>query len=186
MIKIETIKRISSISGIIEIPSKNGGQPYVKRQLVLDDTTEKDGNVYPNCICIEFTGDRMAQLDNFITNQLVKVEAFVSGREYNGSYFHNFRGLSIAPYTPQQPQGPQGYAQTAPQGYAQPPQQSYPPQGYAQPQSPYGQAAPQGYAQAPAQQTPYGQPYGQPIQQQGYGQPMQQKTYSDPNDDLPF
>ena len=137
----------------------------MKRQLVLDDTTEKDGNVYPNCICIEFTGDRMAQLDNFITNQLVKVEAFVSGREYNGSYFHNFRGLSIAPYTPQQPQGPQGYAQ---------------------PQSPYGQPAPQGYAQAPAQQTPYGQPYGQPMQQQGYGQPMQQKTYSDPNDDLPF
>lgn len=156
MIKFQAIALIRSISPVIEIPSKTGGQPFLKRELVLDDSWTKDGHTYSNYVLVEFTGDRMAQLDNFAPGQRVAVDAFINGRENQGRIFTTLRALSIAPYQAQQP----AYVPPQPQ-YNQAPvppqapthqQGGYAPGAYQQ--SPYPQQPPYpnqgGYAQAPA------------------------------------
>ncbi len=143
---------IYSISQVQEIPSRNGGDPFRKRELILDDSwSDRDGVVHPNYVLVEFTGDKMSLLDNFQPGQRVNVDACVNGREYNGRVFTSIKGLGITPYQ-EQPQ--QGYApQSAPApGFGTYPQQpSYPQQGYAQQPS---------YPQQPAypQQPSYPQP----------------------------
>lgn len=151
---------IYSISQVQEIPSKNGGDPFRKRELIIDDSwSDRDGVVHPNFVLVEFTGDKMSLLDNFQPGQRVNVDACVNGREYNGRVFTSIKGLGITPYQ-EQPQ--QGYSQQPQQGYAPQPapapgygaypqQPSYPQQGYAQQPS---------YPQQPAypQQPSYPQP----------------------------
>lgn len=122
-----------------------GERGFQKRTVILDDSRTKDGTTYPNYIPVEFTGDRMAQLDHYSQGQLVQVEAFVEGREHNGRYFVTIKGWIIAPYQSQQtyqhaPQQPQ---------YAQQPSFQ---QGPQQPQ--YAQ---QTYQQAPQQPNAYQQ-----------------------------
>lgn len=137
---------IYSISPVQEIPSKNGGQPFLKRELILDDSwADREGTVHPNYVLVEFTGDKMSVLDGFQPGQRVNVDAVVNGREYNGRVFTTIRGLNVSPY-PQQPQ--QGYAQQAAapaheysQQAAYPQQPAYPQQSaYPQPAAP--QSAP--------------------------------------------
>lgn len=126
---------IYSISQMQEIPSKNGGDPFRKRELILDDSwSDREGVVHPNFVSVEFTGDKMSLLDSFQPGQRVNVDACVNGREYNGRVFTSIKGLGITPYQ-EQPQ--QGYTQqpSYPQQPAYPQQPSYP-----QPAAP--QAAP--------------------------------------------
>jgi len=151
---------IYSISQVQEIPSKNGGDPFRKRELILDDSwVDRDGVLHPNYILVEFTGDKMSLLDNFQPGQRVNVDACVNGREYNGRVFTSIKGLGI---TPCQEQPQHGFGQQPQQGYAPqsaptpgysdyPPQQSYQQRGYAQQP---------GYPQQPAypQQPSYPQP----------------------------
>lgn len=151
MINLTATARIHHISPVIQV-SEN----FQKRELILDDSWEREGKTCPSYVLIEFTGDKMAQLDGFTPGQIVTVEAFVTGREYNGRFFNSIKGKSVAPYQPQA----QGYgniqaAQAPAAGYAR--QGTYPPHpGYSapypqQPQYP-GQG---GYAQQPAyQQAP--------------------------------
>ena len=159
MIKLKATALIHYISPVIEIPSRSGGQSFLKRELVLDDSWTKDGKTYENFVLIEFTGDKMSQLDAFSPGQRVNVEAYVSGREYQGKVFNTIKGSTIelfqaqqpAPSTGQYPQAPGGYPQQgaySPGGY--PPQPAYqqmggyPQQGsYPQPQAPMP-GAPQG------------------------------------------
>lgn len=126
---------------------------FQKRELILNDSWERNGEVHENYVSIEFTGEKMAMLDTIMPGQRVTVEACVNGREYQGRYYTSIRGLSVAPYQPQQQAAPQ-------QQY--PPQPSAP--GYA-PQQQYQQAP--GYAPAPAypQQAQYPQQYQQAPQQ---------------------
>lgn len=134
---------IYSISQVQEIPSRNGGDPFRKRELILDDSwSDRNGVVHPNYVLVEFTGDKMGLLDNFQPGQRVSVDACVNGREYNGRVFTSIKGLNITPYQ-EQPQ--QGYSQQPQQGYPQQPsypqQPAYPQQpSYPQPAAP--QAAP--------------------------------------------
>lgn len=157
MIKLTATALIHYISPVQEIPSKNGGQPFYKQELVLDDSWTKDGKTNPNYVCIEFSGDKIQQLDAYMVGQTVTVEAFVSGREYQGRYFNSIRGLSVAPY--QQPQT----SQTAPPpgSYTQWPPAYPTAPGYPQ-QSSYPGGYPQqgGYAQAPAPAPMPGTPQG--------------------------
>ncbi len=138
MIKIKATALIRSISPVIEIPSKSGGQPFQKRELVLDDSWTKDGNTYANFVLIEFSGDKMASLDAFCPGQRVNVEAYVSGREYQGKVFNTLKGSTIELYQIQQPvasggQYSAGYPQQQqPQAPSYPPQGTYPPGGYPQ------------------------------------------------------
>lgn len=140
---------IYSISPLQEIPSKNGGAPFLKRELIIDDSwSDRDGAVHPNFVLVEFTGDKMSLLDNFLPGQRVNVDACVNGREYNGRMFTSIRGLGITPY--QQPQ--QAYPQQPQQSFGAPaqpasyPQQPTYPQQAAYPQQP-------SYPQQPAPQT---------------------------------
>lgn len=157
MIKLKATALIRSISPVIEIPSRTGGQSFLKRELVLDDSWTKDGKTYENVVLIEFTGDKMAQLDAFSQGQRVNVEAYVSGREYQGKVFNTIKGSTIehyrdqqtAPSTGQYPQTSGGYPQQPqyPQASGYPPQGTNPYGGYP-PQSAYPQQG--GYAQPPA------------------------------------
>ena len=162
MIKLTATARVHSISPVIDIPSKTGGQPFQKRELILDDSWEKDGKRYPNFVLIEFSGDAMAQLNNIYPGQRVSVTAYVNGREWNGRILNSIRGSSVTPEAAPAYQQP-----TA----AYPQQQApYPQQGYQQ--APYPQQAP---APSPAypQQPAYGPAPAQPYQQpQGYQQPQ--------------
>lgn len=165
-----------------------GSNGFVKRSVILDDGREFNGMYKPNWLKVDFTGDRVNQLDPFQPNQLVKIEGSLEGREYQGKYYTNIRGWRIEPYTPQQAYPSQGSKQ--PSQPSQPQFQQYPNQA--------PQTQPQGYSQ------PSGTTYQQPRQEAGYGasqykQDMQQKNapnifYSKPADepkvegveDLPF
>lgn len=151
---------IHSISPIIEIPSKNGGTPFQKRELVIDDAwADREGTLHPNYVLIEFSGDKMQLLDSFQPGQRVNIDACVNGREYNGRIFTTIKGFGISPY--QQPQPQQAYQQ--PQGYGAPTQQAaYPQQASSPQQQPYQQPA-----QQPAQQSA---PFPGQYPSGGYGQ----------------
>lgn len=162
MIKLKATAPIRSISPVIDIPSRSGGQSFQKRELVLDDSWIKDGNTIANLVLIEFTGDKMALLDAFVPGQRVTVEAYINGREYQGKVYHTIKGSSIEPYQAQQPAnspaqypGAGGYPQQPqyPQAPGYPPQGAYPPGGYPQ-QPAYtqkgGYPSHGGYAQPPA------------------------------------
>ena len=139
MIKVTATALIHSISPVMQVREN-----FSKRELVLDDSWERDGQRHPSFVSIEFTGDAMAQLDNYFIGQRVTVEAYVRGRQWNDRVINSIRGKSVAPAPtptyPQQPMGayPQQPAyQAAPMpGYATPaPQPTYPQQGYAYQQS---------------------------------------------------
>lgn len=157
MIKVTATALIRYISPVIEIPSKTGGQSFLKRDLILDDSWSKDGTSHPNFVQIEFSGDKIAQLDNFIQGQQVTVEACVNGREYNGRFYTSLRGLSVSLYEPQQAPAyataPTHPTQAAPA--AQPASAPYPQQPqYPQATPAYPQAAPA----YPSQPTQYPAP----------------------------
>lgn len=152
MIKLTATALIHSISPIMDIPSKNGGQPFRKRELVLDDSWERDGERHSNFVSIEFTGDKICQLDNYQPGHRVTVEAYVNGRLYEGRIFNTLRGQSITFYqprqtAPQQPQQPYAATSAAP-AYPTQAMPGYAP-GYAPaPAAPAPSQAPQ-YAQQP-------------------------------------
>lgn len=164
MIKFQaTNVLVHSVTPVIEIESKNGGQPFAKRELIINDSWDKDGKHYPNFISIEFTGDKMTQLDSIYPGMRVNVEGLLSGREYNNKIYNSIRGQTVTPYQVQQPSTPapapmpgtyppQPQYQQAPgyQGATVPP--GYPPQPVPTPAYPQ---QPQQYAPTPSQQ-PYG------------------------------
>lgn len=129
---------VYSVSPEIEIPSKNGGQSFIKRELVIDDSWERNGNVYPNFVLIEFSGDKMAQLDSITAGMRVNVEGMINGREHNGRIFISARGLTVTSAVLQQPYAPAPSHMGYPQQYATQQQPAYQqPQQYA-PQQPFG------------------------------------------------
>ena len=168
MIKFQATAVIHSISPVIQV-SEN----FQKRELILNDSWTKDGQVYNNYILIEFAGDRMAQLDNYFPGQRVSVDVYVNGREHNGKYFTSLRGqVVVLAQSQQQAQSQQ------PMSYQQPMQ--YQQQGYQPTPAPPAypqQMAPPAYAQ-PQQQPQYAPP--QPQQPYG-GQPTSPGV-----NDLPF
>lgn len=133
---------VHSVSPVIEIESRNGGQPFLKRELIIDDSWDKDGRHFANFVLIEFTGDSMSQLDTIYPGMRVNVEGMLNGREYNNRIFNTVRGRSVAPYQPPQQAAPMpgGYPQPAPAYPQQQPAQTaaptYPQQTYGGQQSP--------------------------------------------------
>lgn len=89
---------------------------FTKRELVLDCShfDRFTGQQFENYVSLQFTGNRVSELDNFKAGELVQVSYFLSGRksEKDGKvkYFTNIVGLKIEPYganNVQQPQAPQ-------------------------------------------------------------------------------
>lgn len=165
MVKFQATALVHSISPVIQVSER-----FQKRELILDDSWEKDGNRYSNFVLVEFTGDKMAQLDYYAPGQRVDVEGLINGREYNGRIYNTVKGQTIAPHQAQgQYAAPAPAPAPIPGGY---PQQSQYPQaapipGYAsQPAAPaYPQQPQYSPAPAPAPATtaapPAQQPYGQ-------------------------
>lgn len=131
---------IHSISGVIEIPSKNGGAPFLKRELVIDDSwTSQDGAHHPNLVLIEYVGEKVHLLDNFLPGQRVNIDACVNGNEYNGRIYTRIKGLGITLYQAAQQQPVQQPMPQQPYGYQQPgfpPQPSFPQQAATPQQAP--------------------------------------------------
>lgn len=170
MIKLTATAPIFDISPVIQVSEK-----FQKRELVLNDSWEKDGQSHANLVVIEFSGERMAQLDNFCNGQRVTVEAVVNGREYNGRYFNTIRGLSVTPYQPAQAPSTMGQrpAPAPTEGYAPAP---YPTSAYPQPSD---------YPQQPAAYPPQGGYY----RQDGYASAPENDSNRNNNlgpDGLPF
>ena len=160
MIKLSATAPIHSISPVIDIPSKSGGNPFQKRELILDDSwLDRDNQPHQSLVVIEATGDKMDLLNQFAPGMRVSVDAVVCGRAVNGRVFNTIRLLGIS----------QPAQQTCAAPAIQPQAPAYPQQPYQQPQ--YPNAAPypqQGYAPAPYPQSQ--QPT--PQQQQGSGLPF--------------
>lgn len=183
-----TNAQVHYVTPVIEVPSKTGGQGFFKRELIINDSWEKDGKQYPNFVSVEFSGEKMSQLEGIYPGQRVNIEGMLCGREYNNKIYNSVRGLSVTPYQPQQQYPgapapvPAGYPQQAsypqqppyqsapmPGGYPQqPPVPGYPQQQYTSPTAPVPPRV-----QAPLPPTPH--------PQQAYGQ-----QYSPGADDLPF
>ncbi len=196
---------VHSVTPVIEIESRSGGQPFCKRELIIDDSWEKDGKLYTNFVSIEFTGDKMAQLDRIYPGMRVNVDGLLSGREYNNRIYNTVRGQSVSPYQAQQPSAPApapmpgsypqqpqyqqapGYqAAPMPSGYPQQPQYQQAP-GYQAAPMPSGypqQPAAPAYPQQPQQYAPSPAPATAPVTAPA------QRPYSSPSspgvNDLPF
>ena len=61
--------RIIEIGQTVQIPSKNGGSSFTKREFILDATTYDpytgERSEYENIIPLEFSGDKCTELDRF-------------------------------------------------------------------------------------------------------------------------
>ncbi len=163
---------------IQKLPVKSGvsssGNNWSKAEFVIETMDQ-----YPKKVCANLWGDRARALDQFQEGSIITVSFDLESREFNGNWYTDVKAWKVEPATPAavsgapaygQPQGyvqqPQGYA---PQGYAQPQQPMYPPQGY--PQQPQGYVQPQQPAYPPQQQayTP-----AAPAQQPAYAAPAPQ------------
>ena len=78
--------KIIYISGLIKINN------FEKREVVIE-TQEK----YPQKIMIEFSNKTITALDKYRSDDFVKVEFNLRGREWNGKYFNTLSGWKIEP-----------------------------------------------------------------------------------------
>lgn len=159
MIKLTATALVHYVSPVIQVSAN-----FSKRELILDDSWEKNGEPHHNFVSIEFGGYAMTQLDNIHPGHRVTVEAYVSGREWNNKIINSIRGRSVTPVQtqayPQQPSYPQApaYPQQAPAPapmptFGQAPQPTYPQQP-AYPQAPAPAPAPQPTQAYQRPQTP--------------------------------
>lgn len=102
---MNTIKaKVHLVGATKTIPSKNGGEPFKKRELVLDAsrfdpyTGEKSGDNY---VVIEFSNKRCEELDKLAKGDLVNVSFVLQGREYTDQttkavrYFTSIVGVGV-------------------------------------------------------------------------------------------
>ena len=94
--------RLVAIGQSQEIPSKNGGNPFVKREFILDATTHDpytgERSQYENILPLEVSGDKCAELDQFRIGDVVTVSFALQGREWTNQDGHVKRMVSIRCY----------------------------------------------------------------------------------------
>ena len=82
---LKMIGKVFSIGATQSIASKNGGQPFLKREIVLD-ATRFDGLTgergYDNYPMFEFGGDKCQELDGFKQGDVVEVSFELQGSFY--------------------------------------------------------------------------------------------------------
>lgn len=85
-----------------EIPSKNGGNPFVKREFILDATTHDpytgERNQYENILPLEVSGDKCSELDQFRIGDVITVSFALQGREWTNQDGQVKRVVSIRCY----------------------------------------------------------------------------------------
>jgi len=67
---------------------------FSKREIVLTSDEQ-----YPQEVKFEFIKETIASLDAFAVGESAKIAFAVRGNEYNGKYFVNLKGISIAKLT---------------------------------------------------------------------------------------
>ena len=135
--------RIHHIGSIQTITSKNGGQPFQKREIILDTTRfdpytgERGFENYP---LLEFSGEKCKDLDGYQVGQVVTIffdlqGGFYEDKDHAKKNFTKVRAYKIearqmaanAPQPQQQPQPQAVQQQPVQQAQQYPPQGSYPP-----------------------------------------------------------
>lgn len=119
--------RVLLIGNTEEIPSKNGGEPFKKRVVVLNCTHSDFGQVYENYPCFEFSGKHVDDPAGFAVGEIVTISFALQGTKYQKSandpvkYFNTISGYKIEKYQ----RGGQTQQQAPPpqQQGAQPPAQ---------------------------------------------------------------
>lgn len=78
--------RIIEIGQTVQIPSKNGGSPFTKREFILDatpyDPYTGERSEYENILPLEFSGDKCSELDSFNNGDVVIVSFALKGRSW--------------------------------------------------------------------------------------------------------
>ena len=118
-----------------EIPSKSDGNPFVKREFILDTTTYDpytgERSQYENILPLEVSGDKCAELDNFRIGDVITVSFALQGREWTNQDGQVKRMVSIRCYK-LEARKPVQQQQTVQQSTSQPtyqaPSQQFPPQ----------------------------------------------------------
>jgi hypothetical protein len=94
--------RIIEISQTVQILSKNGGNPFTKREFILDATTYDpytgERSEYENVIPLEFSGDKCAELDRYKNDDVVTVSFVLQGRSWTNQDGELKRMASIRCY----------------------------------------------------------------------------------------
>lgn len=119
--------RVLLIGNTEEIPSKNGGEPFKKRVVVLNCTHSDFGQVYENYPSFEFSGKHVDDPAGFAVGEIVTISFALQGTKYQKSandpvkYFNTISGYKIEKYQ----RGGQTQKQAPPplQQGAQPPAQ---------------------------------------------------------------
>lgn len=116
--------RIIEIYQAVQIPSKAGGNPFTKREFLLDATTYDpytgERNEYENIIPLEFSGDKCSELDRFTNGDIVTVSFVLQGRSWTNSDGVLKRIVSIRCY---KIDVREGHTQSLPASQEQQPQQ---------------------------------------------------------------
>lgn len=85
-----------------EIPSKSGGNPFVKREFILDATTHDpytgERSQYENILPLEVSGDKCAELDQYRIGDVITVSFALQGREWTNQDGQVKRMVSIRCY----------------------------------------------------------------------------------------
>lgn len=128
--------RLTAIGQTVQISSKNGGNPFLKREFLLDATTHDpytgERSQYENILPLEVSGDKCAELDNFRVGDVITVSFALQGREWTNQDGQVKRMVSVRCYKlearkpVQQQQTVQPVQQPSPQ--PTPTYQQFPPQ----------------------------------------------------------
>lgn len=129
--------RIIEIGQTVQIPSKNGGSPFTKREFILDatpyDPYTGERSEYENILPLEFSGDKCSELDSFNNGDVVIVSFALKGRSWTNMDGELKRMASIYCYKIEArgnvSKSPQNtpVQQPAPQPTYQQPPQNFPP-----------------------------------------------------------
>lgn len=96
--------RVLLIGNVEEIPSKNGGEPFKKRVVVLNCTHSDFGQVYENYPSFEFSGRHVDDPAEFKVGEIVTISFALQGTKYQKSpndpvkYFNTISGYKIEKY----------------------------------------------------------------------------------------
>lgn len=127
--------RLVAIGQTVQIPSKNGGNPFLKREFILDATPHDlytgERSQYENILPLEVSGDKCAELNNFRIGDVITVSFVLQGREWTNQDGQVKRMVSVRCYKlearrPVQQQIVQPVQQ--PTSQPAPPYQQFPPQ----------------------------------------------------------
>ena len=94
--------RMLAIGQTVQIPSKTGGDPFLKREFLLDATTYDpytgERSQYENVLPLEVSGDKCAELDQYRIGDVITVSFALQGREWTNQDGQVKRMVSIRCY----------------------------------------------------------------------------------------